>query len=78
MRRREMIEKALVGIGGFAASGLFPPMIGQTYAAPSDSEHRPVVTPDPLTAPITKSGVAVELVDFSRPRRTWTKPAYGC
>jgi glucose/arabinose dehydrogenase len=76
-RRRDIIEAALVGIGGLAVSGIFPGTSGQTYAAPADPEHGPVVTPNPITAAIGKSGVAVELVKFSQPPRTRSKPAYA-
>ncbi len=39
-RRRDLIEAALVGIGGLAASGIFPGTSGQVYAAAADPSAR--------------------------------------
>jgi hypothetical protein len=74
-RRRDVIQAALVGLGGLTVSGLIPATSRPALAAPADPDHGPVVSPNPITDPIGKSGVQVELVDFSKPPPTSQKYA---
>jgi glucose/arabinose dehydrogenase len=74
-RRRDVIQAALLGLGGLTASGLIPATSMPAVAAPADPDHGPVVSPNPVTAAIAKSGVQVELVDFSKPPPTSQKYA---
>ncbi len=70
VRRRVMVRAALVGLGGLAAAPLLSITAGEAQAAPADPGAGPAVTPDPIPARIQKSGLAVELADFSTPPRT--------
>ena len=69
IRRRDLIEGLLAGVGGAAAlgSGLVPEA---ARAAPADPDAGPIVTPDPLPERITASGVVAELVDVVAPPPT--------
>ena len=74
-RRRDVIQAALVGLGGLTASGLIRPRPGRRWQHLPTLIIGPVVSPDPITAAIAKSSVQVELVEFSKPPPTSQKYA---
>ena len=77
--RRAVMQATLAGLGGIATAQLLPLVAGggAALAAPASSGAGPKVTPDPLKTSIQKSGVTVELVDFSAPPRTKSTPPYA-
>ena len=75
--RRSVVRGTLTGLGGFAAATLLPSLQGRAYAAPADPGAGAVVTPDPIKPRITKSGLTVEIVDFSTPPRTASSRPYA-
>jgi hypothetical protein len=76
LQRRDLIRAGFAGLGSAAAAGLLPLTGKEAWAAPADPDHGPLVTPNPIRPLIQKSGIAVELVDFSTPPRTSAKPPY--
>ena len=70
LRRRSLLAGAATGIGGMAT--------GRLLGVVSEAQARGVVTPNPIKAPIARSGMAVELVDFCTPPPTSTdRPRAG-
>src|SRR6476660_2692493 len=69
VNRRSMIERTAVGLGGLATAQFPSAALTPAEAAklgPSEVGAGPLATPDPIKAPVQKSGLAIELVDFVR------------
>lgn len=71
IERRHLLRTAMGGLIGFLASGLPPSRVGAPHA------HAAVVSPNPIGARIQKSGVAVEIADFSKPPASSTVRPYA-
>jgi glucose/arabinose dehydrogenase len=76
-QRRAVVAQAALGGLAVAGASLLTGLPSPARAVPSDPDHGSLVTPDPLKAPIAKSGVAVELADFCTPPRTGGSPPYA-
>src|SRR3954468_8728336 len=57
-RRRSVVQGAVAGLGGLAASRFLPGLMPTARAATA------IVTPDPIKERIQKGGLAVEVVEF--------------
>jgi glucose/arabinose dehydrogenase len=77
LQRRAVMAQAALGGLVAAGAGLLTGLPPPARAVPSDPDHGPLVTPDPLKTPIARSGVAVEVADFSAPPRTRSSRPYA-